>query len=216
MSRQEIWVTGINVAGLHSNKILDKLIRRLHGLLEERNHHLMEFLLQLRIPPEGLLVQQLAQNAHKFVIDQRSTFQAGILESLDLLLHNQFKSSGADEECWRGTGRVVKNGANVNVLDLIEGVESLDTVRVEFVEHKADTSTTGELNAGNLLVVSIQDGAIFVAEFRYNVENNVCAISEHAVTELVQFGGVFLQGCGDASLDIGKGLFDVHHKDLSR
>ena len=42
----------------------------------------------------------------------------------------------------RGTGRVVEDGADVNVLDMVKGINGLDTVGVKLVEHETDTRTT--------------------------------------------------------------------------
>lgn len=54
MTVQEIRMASIDVARLHSNKILDKLIRRLHGSLKEIDDNLVELLLELRIASEEL------------------------------------------------------------------------------------------------------------------------------------------------------------------
>jgi succinate dehydrogenase flavin-adding protein (antitoxin of CptAB toxin-antitoxin module) len=51
----EVGVARIDVAGLHRNQVSDQLVGGLHGLLEELDDDLVEFLLKLRVPPKELL-----------------------------------------------------------------------------------------------------------------------------------------------------------------
>ena len=59
MAVEEVRVTGVDVAGFHGNKVLDELVGRLHGLLEEGDDSLVKLLLQSRISSEKRLVQEL-------------------------------------------------------------------------------------------------------------------------------------------------------------
>lgn len=69
MSIKEIRMASVDVTSLHCNKILDKLVGRIHGFLEESDDDLIELLLQTRISSEQRLVQKLTQDAHEFVVD---------------------------------------------------------------------------------------------------------------------------------------------------
>jgi hypothetical protein len=131
-----------------------------------------------------------------------------------LLFDDQLKGSGAHKECGRGSGRVVEDRSDINVLDLIEWVNGLDSIRVKLVEDEADPSTTREFDAGQLLIAALQDRSIFVAEFRDDIEYYVSAVAEKRIAEAVEFCLVFLKRRLDASLDIGQSLLDVHHEDL--
>lgn len=177
-------MASVDVARFHGDQVLDKLVRRLHASLEERDDNGMELLLEHGVSAEQLLVQELSQNANQLVIHQRDTLQAGVFQPFDLLLDDQLKRSGSDEQRRRRTRRVVENGSDVDILHLVEWIHGLDTVRVELVEHKADTSTTRQFNAGQLLVVSFQHRTVFIAELGNNVQNNVRAVAKHRITEL--------------------------------
>lgn len=216
MSVEEVRVASVDVAGFHSDQILNELVRRLHAFLEESDDHVMELLLEHGVSPEQLLVQKLTQNSNQFIIHQRDTLQAGFFQPLDLLLDDQFEGGSSNEKRRRGTRRVVENGSDIDILHMVEGIHGLDTVRVELVEHKADTSTTRQFNAGQLLVVSFQHCTVFIAELGDNVQNNICAIPKHGITQPCKLRRVFLKGRGDSGLDIRQGLLDVHHKDLDR
>lgn len=96
-------MSSVDVGGLHGDQVLHQLVGRLHALLEECDHDSVEFLLEHRVPTEELLAQQLGENAHQFVVDQRDTLGAGFLQSLDLLLDNQFEGGSSDEEGGRRT-----------------------------------------------------------------------------------------------------------------
>jgi hypothetical protein len=48
-------------------------------------------------------MQQLVENANQLVIDERAAAQRRVLQSTDLLLDDNFKRGGADEECRGGT-----------------------------------------------------------------------------------------------------------------
>lgn len=83
------------------------------------------------------------------------------------------------------------------------------------MEHEADTGTTRKLHARQFLVVSLQNRAILVAEFRNDVKDDISAVSEHRVAKLGELGRVLLERGGNSGFDIGQGLLDVHHKDLA-
>lgn len=57
VSVQEVRVSCVDVARLHSHKIPDKLVRRIHNLLEEANDNSVQLLLERWISPEQRLVQ---------------------------------------------------------------------------------------------------------------------------------------------------------------
>jgi len=57
MTIQEIWVSSVDVARLHSYQVFDQLVGGIHNLLEEGNDHSMELFLQLRVSSEELLAQ---------------------------------------------------------------------------------------------------------------------------------------------------------------
>jgi hypothetical protein len=44
--------------------------------------------------------KQLAKDADKLIVDELAAFERRVFESLDLLLHNDLKGSGPDEEGW--------------------------------------------------------------------------------------------------------------------
>ena len=209
-------MSGVDVACLHVDQIAHQLVRRLHTLLEEGDNDSVELFLQHGVSAEQLLVQEVAQNADKLVVDQRDTLQTGILQSPDLVLDNQLESSSTNEQCRRGTRRVVEDCSNVDILHHIEGIHCLDTVRVKFMVYEADTGTTRQFNAGQLLVVSFQDRAVFIAEFCDDVEDNVGAVAQHRVTKLRQLRAVLLKRGGNSGFDVRQGLFNVHHKNLAK
>lgn len=209
-------MASVDVGGLHGDQILHQLASGVHTLLEEGNDNGVELFLQLGVAAEQLLVQQLAEDADQLIVNQRDTLVAGVFQALDLLLDDQLESSGSNEKGRGRTGGVVENSANINVLDLVEGIHGLDTVGVELVEHETDTSTTRQLNAGQLLVITLQNRAVLVAELGDDVENNVGAVAEHGIAELRQLRSVLLKGGGNAALNIGESLLDVHHEDLHK
>lgn len=133
-------MASVDIARLHGDQISHELVRRVHGLLEEGDYGKMELLLQLGISAEELFVEELGQDSDEFVIDERDAFKAGFLEPFDLLFHNELKCSGAHKERGRGAGRVVEYSPNVDIFHLIEGIDSLDTVGVQLVENKTDSS----------------------------------------------------------------------------
>ena len=93
---QEIRVPGVDVAGFHGNKVFDEFVGGIHGFFEEGDYHGVELLLQLRVASEERFVEELAEDADKFVIDKTDAFQAWFFQSLDLLLDNNFKRSSAN------------------------------------------------------------------------------------------------------------------------
>ena len=90
-------MAGVNVGSLHGNQVLDQLAGRIHALLEESNYNSVELLLQLRVPAEQLLVQELTEDAYQLIVHQSNTLVAGFFQALDLLLDDQLKGSGSDE-----------------------------------------------------------------------------------------------------------------------
>lgn len=177
-------MAGVDVGGLHTDQILNQLVGGVHALLEEGNNHGVELLLQHWVATEQLLAEKLTQDAHQLIIDQRDTLCAGVLQALDLLLHDQLERSGSNEQ-GRGRSRgVIENGPDVDIFDNVERIHGLDTVGVELVEYKADTSTTRQLNAGQFLVVSLQYRAVFVAELRDDVKDDVGAVAQHRIAKL--------------------------------
>jgi hypothetical protein len=70
MSVEEIGVASVDVGGFHVDEIPDELVRWVHALLEEGDNNSVELLLEHGIAAEELLVQELAEDADKFVIDQ--------------------------------------------------------------------------------------------------------------------------------------------------
>lgn len=214
MPVEEIGVTGVNVGCLHANQVPHQLVSRIHALLEEGDDNGVEFLLQHGVSAEQLFVQKLTEDPDKLVIDQRDTLQAWVFHSPDLMLDDQLECGGTDEQGRRGTGRVVKDRTNVDILHDIEGIHSLDPVRVELVEYKANTSTARKLNARQLRALSFQDCAVFIAEFCDDVQDNIRAVAKHRVTELRKLRAILLQGRRNAGFDVGQGLFDVHHENL--
>lgn len=54
---QEVGMASVDVHRLHRYQVPDKLIRRIHDFLEERNDNLVELLLQLGISSEQLLAK---------------------------------------------------------------------------------------------------------------------------------------------------------------
>jgi hypothetical protein len=58
------------------------------------------------------------------------------------LLDNEFECGCVNEESWRRAGRVVKNGSDIDILDLIEWIHSLDTICVQFMENETDSGTS--------------------------------------------------------------------------
>ena len=73
------------------------------------------------------------------------------------MLDDELECGSTDEKGGRGTRRVVKYSTNVNVLDLVERINSLDTVCVELMEDEGDSGTTRKFDAGKFLVVSLED-----------------------------------------------------------
>ena len=211
---QEIRVPRVDVAGLHGDEVLDELVGRVHNFLEEGDDDLVEFLFQRWVAAEHLLGEEAGEDADEFVVDEADAFEGGFFEALDLLLDDQLEGRGADEERGAGAGAVVQDGPDVDVLDLVEGVDGFDAVGVELVEDKGDTRAAGEFDGGKLLVGAFEHGAVLVAELGDDVEDDVAAVAEHAVAELGELGGVLLEGGGNARLDVGEGLFDVHHENL--
>jgi hypothetical protein len=45
----------------------------------------------------------LAKDANKLIVDELAAFERRVFESLDLLLYNDLKGSGPDEEGWSRT-----------------------------------------------------------------------------------------------------------------
>ena len=214
MAVQEVGMSRVDIARLHRHQILDQLVGRIERLLEEHDDDVVEFLFELRVPTEELFVQQLSEDAHQLVVDERDALQAGILEPLDLMLDDQLKGGGADKQGRRGAGRIVQDGPDVDVLDVVERIDGLDAVRIQLVEDEADASAARQLDARELLVVAFQRRPPLVAELGDDVEDDVGAVPQHRVAQLAQFGGVLLKRRRDASLDVGQGLLDVHHEDL--
>ena len=68
MAIEEVWMTSIDIAGFHGDKVADQFVGGVHDLLEEADDHGMKFFFQLWIPSEKRLLQELAQNSHKFVV----------------------------------------------------------------------------------------------------------------------------------------------------
>ena len=178
MPTYEIGMAGIDVASLHSNQVPDKLVRWVHALFKEGDNNGMEFLLQQRISSEQLFVQELTQNTDQLVIDQGRALQTGLLQSSNLLFDDQLKRCGSNEQRRRRSGGVVEYCPNVNILVLIEGIHSLDTVRIQFMKDEADTSSSGQFHVGELLVVTLQYCTEFIAEFCDDIQNNVSSASE--------------------------------------
>lgn len=147
-------------------------------------------------------------------MDQTGALQTGIFQSLNLLLDDELESSGTDEQGRRRSRRVVQDSPDVRVLNVLERIHSLNAVGVQFVEHEADTSTTRQLSARELLVVTLQDRAVFVAELGDDVEDDVRTVAQEGVAQLRQFGLVLREGALDTGLDFGKRILNVHHKDL--
>jgi len=139
---EEIRVCRINIASLHRDHIGHKFRCWRHRVLEEIDDDAVEALAQRWIPTECLLMsykdtfrgqkihygqrtydlrEELAKNADKLIIDELAAFKPRLFESLDLLLHNDFKGSGPDEE---GRSRTL-----VNFVSTCEGNASLLTNR---------------------------------------------------------------------------------------
>lgn len=177
-------MSSVDVASLHSYEVPDELVGRVHDLLEELNDDCMEFLLERGVSPEKLLVQELAEDPDQFIVDEGDTLQTGLFQPFDLLLDDEFKCRRSHEQSRRRTRRVVKYCADVNVLDLVERIHGLDTIGVEFVEDEADTGTSGQLHARQLLAVAVQNRTIFVAEFGNDVEDDIGAVPEDRVSQL--------------------------------
>ena len=151
-----------------------------------------------------LLGQELGENADQLIKDDVNASQTGVLQTLNLLLDDDFKGGRSNKERRRRAlqtnhtipsdhslvdpfaktrgievigaaatyRRVVENGANVHILDLIKGVQRLDTIGEELMEHKTDTRTARELEGGQIRRVSVDDGPELTAEFGDNVQHN--------------------------------------------
>jgi hypothetical protein len=106
------------------NHIRHQLRRRGHCSLEEVYNNAIEPLSQCGVPPERLLdvtgeksaphtsqkdmrthnlAKQLSQDSDQLVVHQLATFQRGIFEAFDLLLHDDLKRGRADEQCRCGS-----------------------------------------------------------------------------------------------------------------
>ena len=148
---EEVRVGGVHVACLHVHHVGDELVRGCHSALEVCDHNGVELVLQSGVSLEGLdLEQELSKNDHELVVHEAAALETWLLKSLDLLLDNDFESCRPDEKGRCGTlsesrksanehgrylvivthGRVVEDCANVTVLDLIEGVDALDSIAV--------------------------------------------------------------------------------------
>ena len=119
MSVEEVRVRRVHITRLHRYHIGHELCCRSHGCLEEIHNYAVEALTQRRIPTEGLLntkpqslrdrvhndrsgthdlCEKLAENTDEFVVHKLAAFKPRVLESLNLLLHNDFKRSCPNEE----------------------------------------------------------------------------------------------------------------------
>ena len=135
-------MTSIDIASFHGNQVTDKFVGGIHAFSEKGDDNGVKLLLQQRVPAEQLLVQELAQDANQFVVDERGALETGFFQPPDLLLDDQFKGRGSNEERRGRSGGVVEDGPNVDVLVLIKGIHRLDTVIIQFVEDEADTSAS--------------------------------------------------------------------------
>ena len=206
-------MAGVDVARLHGHEILDKLIRRLHRLLEEGNDDLVNLFLERGIAAVQRLAEKLGQDANQLVIDQGCALEARLFQPLDLLLDDELERGRADKEGRRRARRVVEDGADIHVLDLVKGIHRLDAVGIQLVEDEADSGTTRQLRARKLRVVAIQHRAPLVSELGDDVEHNVGAVAEQGRAQRLELLRILLQRARDAGLDVGQGLLDVHHQD---
>lgn len=164
----------------------------------------------------NLFLEKLCQYPDELVINQACALQTRILQSLDLLLDNKLERGSADKERRGRAGRVVQDGSNVGILDIIERVHRFDSVGIQLVEHKTDTRTSGKLCTGKFLVVTLQNCTVLVAELGDGVENDVSAVSKQRFAQLGKLGLVFGQRYLDTGLDLWERVFDVHHENLAR
>ena len=72
----------------------------------------------------------------------------------------------------------------MSVLDVVERIHRLDTIRVQLVENKTDSGTSGKLCTGELLVVTLQNGAVLVAELGDDIEDDVGTVSKKRLAKL--------------------------------
>ena len=140
------------------------------------------------------LLEDLCQDTNELVIDQLATFQRWILQSPDLLLDNDLERLCTDKQRRRRTGRVVENGADVTVLDLVERIDGLDAVVEQLMEHKADTCTTRQLVQREVARVTIDRCPELRAELRNHGQHDVGrAVVAQGTTQRLQFRVVLLQ-----------------------
>lgn len=125
---EEVRVASVDVTGFHGNEISNEFVRWVHCSLVEVDDDGVEFLLQLRVSSEERLVEELTQDADEFIIDETDAFQAWFFEALNLLLNDDFECCCANKEGRRGARRVVEDRADVDVFDLVEGVDGFDAV----------------------------------------------------------------------------------------
>jgi len=72
---KEIGMPGVDIACFHCDKVSNKLVGGVHNFLKEIYHNLVEFLFELWISPEQVLLEKLAENTHEFVENKGDTFQ---------------------------------------------------------------------------------------------------------------------------------------------
>jgi hypothetical protein len=70
-------------------------------------------------------LQELVQDSHELVVDHLHTFQAWVLESLDLLLDENLKGSGTDEQRRLRALVTEKSQQNVREKNSIKPTEEL-------------------------------------------------------------------------------------------
>ena len=226
VSAQEVGMTGVDVCSLHTkevsvvtqrtirNEILNKFVCRTHRFLEKGDDNVVKLLFEKRISFKVWLLEKLREDSDQLVVDQSGTFQTWIFESPNLLFDYYFKRRCPDEQCWRTTGRVIEDRPDIDIFNLVERIDGFYTVCIQLVEYKADTSTARQFQAAEFLTVSIQYGSEFVAEFGDYIQNDVAAVSQQRISELIEFRLIFGERCSYACLDVGQGVSNVMHQDL--
>jgi hypothetical protein len=107
----------------------------------------------------------LTEDSDKLVIDQRTALECRLFQPPNLLLDNDLESGRTNKQRWGRSRRIVQDGPDISILDLIKRIDSLDSIVEELVEYETDSSTSRKLIERKVVGVSVDCGTEFRGEF---------------------------------------------------
>ncbi|KAH3667130.1 hypothetical protein OGAPHI_002779 [Ogataea philodendri] len=128
---------------------------------------------------------------------------------MDLLFDQNLESLRANKQRRSRSRRVVHDGSDIGVLDLVEWVQSVDSVFKDLVENKADSGTSAQLVRRDVFGLTVQNSSVVVAEVGDHAEHDRARRLCHLRPQSSEFLLVFLQ-CGlDSGLDLWQSCSDM-------